>query len=135
MMVKRNQEFAYVDVHVGNRIRVRRTLLGMSQEKLGDAMGLTFQQVQKYEKGANRVSASRLFQLSKILNVPVSYFFDNLPTHPSSKSGSRRDDSEAVTADMPTSRESLKLIRAYYALPSPALREIVLGLIEALADD
>src|SRR4051812_42442557 len=66
------------DVHVGVRVRLRRTLLGMSQERLGDALGLTFQQVQKYERGANRIGASRLFQLSHILDVPVSYFFDEM---------------------------------------------------------
>src|SRR5579883_3316499 len=67
-----------IDVHVGSRVRLRRTLLGMSQEKLGDAIGLTFQQVQKYERGANRVGASRLFELSRVLDVPVSFFFDEL---------------------------------------------------------
>ena len=132
---KRNQEYAYVDEHVGDRIRVRRTLLGMNQEKLGEVLGLSFQQVQKYEKGTNRVSASRLFQFAKIFNVPVSYFFDNLPADPSSKSGSRREDGKAVAADMPASRETLKLIRAYYGIPNPALREIIGKLIEALADD
>src|SRR5256885_4646469 len=65
-----------VDVHVGARVRLRRTLLGMSQEKLGDAIGLTFQQVQKYERGANRIGASRLYDLSRVLDVPVSYFFE-----------------------------------------------------------
>ncbi len=84
MARKRNEGYAYVDEHVGERIRVHRTLLGMSQEKLGEVLGLSFQQVQKYEKGANRVSASRLVQFSKILNVPVSYFFDNLPADPNS---------------------------------------------------
>ncbi len=68
-----------VDVHVGARIRLRRTLLGMSQERLGDALGLTFQQVQKYERGVNRVGASRLFDLSRILDVPISFFYDNQP--------------------------------------------------------
>ena len=134
-MVKRNQEFAYVDVHVGDRIRVRRTLLGMSQEKLGEVLGLSFQQVQKYEKGANRVSASRLIQFAKILNVPASYFFDNVPVDAAAHAHRLSDDGKAVPADMPTSRESLKLIRAYYGIPSPALREIVFRLIEALADD
>src|SRR5690349_23097057 len=67
-----------VDVHVGSRVRLRRTLLGMSQEKLGDALGLTFQQVQKYERGANRIGASRLFDLSRVLDVPVSFFFDDI---------------------------------------------------------
>jgi len=136
MMVRnRSGEYAYVDEHVGNRIRVRRMLLGMSQEKLGDVLGLTFQQVQKYEKGANRVSAARLFQLSKIFNVPMSYFFDNVPADSASHAHRLSDEGKAVPADIPTSRESLKLIRAYYGIPNPALREIVLGLIEALADD
>ncbi len=134
MAPKRNQEYAYVDAHVGDRIRVRRTLLGMNQEKLGEGLGLTFQQIQKYENGVNRVSAGRLFQLSRILNVPVPYFFDNVPVDAASHTRRLRDDGKAVPADRPTSRESLKLIRAYYGLPSPALRKIVFGLIEALAD-
>ncbi len=128
-------KYAYVDEYVGTRIRVRRTLLGMSQEKLGEALGFTFRQVQKYEKGANRVSASRLFQLSKILNVPVPYFFDNEPVDAASHARRLRDDGKAVPANTLTSRETLKLIRAYYGLPSPALRKIVFRLIEALADD
>ena len=68
-----------IDIHVGSRIRLRRTLLGMSQERLGEALGLTFQQVQKYERGVNRVGASRLFDLSRVLDVPISFFFDDLP--------------------------------------------------------
>src|ERR1041384_5108638 len=71
-----------IDVHVGTRVRLRRTLLGMSQEKLGEAIGLTFQQVQKYERGANRIGASRLYDLSRVLDVPVSYFFEELPDMP-----------------------------------------------------
>src|SRR6266704_1067410 len=78
-----------IDVHVGSRIRLRRTLLGLSQERLGDALGLTFQQVQKYERGANRVGASRLFDLSRVLDVPISFFFDDMPeTLSASYSGS-----------------------------------------------
>src|ERR1700709_409484 len=69
-----------IDIHVGSRVRLRRTLLGMSQEKLGEAIGLTFQQVQKYERGANRIGASRLFDLSRVLDVPVSFFFDDMAT-------------------------------------------------------
>src|SRR5271167_5248440 len=68
-----------IDVHVGSRIRLRRTLMGMSQERLGEALGLTFQQVQKYERGVNRVGASRLFDLSRVLDVPISFFFDDMP--------------------------------------------------------
>src|SRR6476619_1745933 len=73
-----------IDVHVGSRIRLRRTLLGMSQERLAEAIGLTFQQVQKYERGANRVGSSRLFDLSRVLDVTVSYFFDDMPADPDS---------------------------------------------------
>jgi len=69
-----------VDIHVGARLRIRRSMLGLSQEKLGDAVGLTFQQVQKYERGANRMGASRLFQFCQILGVPITYFFDDMPT-------------------------------------------------------
>ncbi len=134
MANKRNKEYAYVDVHVGDRIRVRRMLLGMNQEKLGEGLGVTFQQVQKYENGANRVSAARLFQLSKILNVPMSDFFDNVPAKSASHARRLRDDGKAVPADTPTSRESLKLIQAYYGL-NPATREIVGTLIKALAND
>ncbi len=133
-MAKRNKEYAYIDVHVGDRIRVRRTLLGMGQVKLGEVSELSFQQIQKYESGANRVSASRLVEFCNTLNVPVSYFFENVPADSASHARRLSDDGKAVPADMPTSRESLKLIRAYYGLPNPALREIVLGLIEALAD-
>src|ERR1700735_629684 len=68
-----------VDLHVGSRVRLRRTLLGMSQEKLGNAVGLTFQQIQKYERGANRIGASRLFDMSRVLDVPVQFFFDEMP--------------------------------------------------------
>ena len=128
-------EYAYVDEHVGNRIWVRRTLLGMSQEKLGEALGLSFQQIQKCEKGANRISAGRLVQFAKILNVPASYFFENVPADAASHARRLTDDGKAVPADMFTSRESLKLIRAYYGISNPALREAVFGLIEALADD
>ena len=135
MARKWSGEHAYVDEHVGDRIRVHRMLLGMGQVKLGEALGLTFQQIQKYENGTNRVSASRLFQLAKIFNVPVSYFFENVPADSASHARRLSDDGKAVPADMPTSRESLKLIRAYYGILDPALRETVLGLIEAIADD
>src|ERR1700728_3825063 len=78
-----------IDVHVGARIRLRRTLLGMSQERLGEALGLTFQQVQKYERGVNRVGASRLFDLSRVLDVPISFFFDDMPDSLSSSFGAQ----------------------------------------------
>jgi transcriptional regulator with XRE-family HTH domain len=103
-----------IDVHVGSRIRLRRTLLGLSQERLGEALGLTFQQVQKYETGVNRVSASRLFDLSRVLDVPIGFFFDNVP-------------------DVVLSRpETLALVGAYYRIIDPVVRQRVLDLIKSL---
>ena len=103
-----------IDVHVGSRIRLRRTLLGMSQERLGEALGLTFQQVQKYESGVNRVSASRLFDLSRVLEVPIGFFFDDVPDVVLSR------------------RETLELVAAYYRILDPAVRQRVLDLIKSL---
>ena len=103
-----------IDVHVGSRIRLRRTLLGMSQERLGEALGLTFQQVQKYESGANRVGASRLFDLSRVLDVPIGFFFDD------------------VRDVVLSRRETLELVAAYYRILDPAVRQRVLDLIKSL---
>src|ERR1700689_1716398 len=108
-----------VDVHVGARLRLRRTLLGMSQEKLGQAIGLTFQQVQKYERGANRIGASRLFDLSRVLDVPVSFFFDDMnPAVTAQVNENQAGLSEAAPAryepDPMMRRETLELVRAYY---------------------
>ena len=103
-----------IDVHVGSRIRLRRILLGMSQERLGEALGLTFQQVQKYESGVNRVSASRLFDLSRVLDVPIGFFFDDVP--------------DVVLSQ----RETLELVAAYYRILDPAVRQRVLDLIKSL---
>lgn len=137
-----------IDVHVGSRIRLRRTLMGMSQERLGEAIGLTFQQVQKYERGVNRVGASRLFDLSKVLDVPVSFFFDDIPGEaPQASSaviGARRtwgfaEAQEGFGAgtndDLLHRRETLELVRAYYRITEPAVRKRVFDLIKTLAPD
>src|ERR1700675_5060684 len=110
-----------IDVHVGSRVRLRRNLLGMSQEKLGDAIGLTFQQVQKYERGANRVGSSRLFDLARVLDVPVSYFFDEMSpsTRPPSRARLRvlaKQKPMAFEPDPMAKRETLELVRAYYRI-------------------
>ena len=123
-----------IDVHVGGRVRRRRTLMGLSQEKLGEAIGLTFQQVQKYERGMNRISASKLYLLSNVLDVPVSYFFDDLPdglVSPSSVQAESvgRDDDTIVK------RETLELVRAYYRIESPAIRRRAFELLKALGRD
>lgn len=128
-----------IDVHVGARVRLRRTLLGMSQEKLGEAIGLTFQQVQKYERGANRVGASRLFDLSRVLDVPVSFFFDDMPDMVSKQSprliatGLAEGSAESADADPMSKRETLELVRAYYRIRDPQVRRKVFDLTKALA--
>ncbi|MBC7950365.1 MAG: helix-turn-helix transcriptional regulator [Rhodospirillaceae bacterium] len=125
-----------VDVHVGARVRLRRTLLGMSQEKLGEALGLTFQQVQKYERGANRVGASRLFDLSRVLDVPVSFFFDDMSGEVEALSprliSGLTEEPASFEADPLTKRETLELVRAYYRITDPQVRRRVLDLAKAL---
>jgi len=128
-----------IDVHVGTRIRLRRTLLTMSQERLGDALGLTFQQVQKYERGVNRVGASRLFDLSRVLDVPISFFFDDMPESvagPNSAAGRRSvgfsDARDPLGDDTMSRRETLELVPAYYRIADPALRKKVLNLIKSM---
>jgi transcriptional regulator with XRE-family HTH domain len=129
-----------IDVHVGSRIRLRRTLLGMSQERLGEALGLTFQQVQKYERGVNRVGASRLFDLSRVLDVPISFFFDDLPDSlansldppMSRRGGGFTDRSDGFGDDTLSRRETLELVRAYYRITDPAVRKRVFELIKSM---
>ncbi|MFD2234919.1 helix-turn-helix domain-containing protein [Phaeospirillum tilakii] len=130
-----------VDVHVGARMRLRRTLLGMSQEKLGEAIGLTFQQVQKYERGANRIGASRLFDLARVLDVPVSYFFDDMsdavqnlsPVNVIKGSSGLSEEPAPFETDPMTKRETLELVRAYYSITDPQVRKRVYELAKALA--
>lgn len=119
-----------IDVHVGSRVRLRRTLLGMSQEKLGDAIGLTFQQVQKYERGANRVGASRLYDLSRVLDVPVSYFFEELG-EPAPAVGEQAD--EPYQSNPMMKRETLELVRAYLRIADPQIKRRLFELAKALA--
>lgn len=128
-----------VDMHVGSRVRLRRTLLGMSQEKLGESLGLTFQQVQKYERGANRIGASRLYELSKILDVPVSFFFDDLPETARLPNSGRAAfladrDQASLDPDPLTRRETLELVRAYYRVTNPAIRRKLFELAKALGE-
>ena len=121
-----------VDVHVGGRLRMRRTLLGMSQEMVAELLGLTFQQLQKYESGANRVSASRLHELSQILDVPHAFFFDEMTDN----SNSRKQTTAAMTNEdrAPlTKRETLELVRAYYRITDPAVRGSIAATVKAIA--
>jgi transcriptional regulator with XRE-family HTH domain len=119
-----------VDVHVGGRLRLRRTLLGQTQTDLGKAVGLTFQQIQKYERGANRIGAGRLYDFSRLLDVPVSFFYDDMPGDVSES----RPDSVGLEFDQEqmSSRESLKLIRAYYNIGNQDVRNSLYDLARSL---
>jgi transcriptional regulator with XRE-family HTH domain len=126
-----------VDIHVGSRVRLRRTLLGLSQEKLGEAVGLTFQQIQKYERGANRIGASRLFEFSRILDVPVSFFFDDMAERLQAGEGqgafALADQPQApLEPDPLTRRETLELVRAYYRIVDPQVRKRLFELTKSL---
>ena len=127
-----------VDIHVGARIRMRRPLLGMSQEKLGEALVLTFQQVQKYESGANRVSASRLHEISRILDVPIAWFFEDMDAETAAATSrvqpGKRAAWQSPTADIDplAKRESLQLVRAYYRIADPGVRTGVFELTKVL---
>jgi transcriptional regulator with XRE-family HTH domain len=124
-----------IDVHVGARVRLRRNMLGLSQEKLGEAIGLTFQQVQKYERGANRIGASRLHDLSRVLDVPVSFFFDDMdPVRaPAIPAGCSETGAEALDADPLRKRETIDLVSAYYRIEDPMVRRRLFDLAKALS--
>jgi len=153
----REAKHSPIDMHVGARMRLRRTLMGMSQERLGDALGLTFQQVQKYERGVNRVSASRLYDLARVLDVPISFFFDDMPEAVAAVYGgtpggytARRtmggfadaQDGFGITPsagygqdDALNRRETLELVRAYYRITDPAVRKRIFELVKSLAPE
>jgi transcriptional regulator with XRE-family HTH domain len=130
-----------IDVHVGSRLRLRRTLMGMSQERLGQLLGLTFQQIQKYERGVNRIGSSRLYELGQILDVPISFFFDDM-----AQDGGALDPLAPGLAEDPADfafdardlqlekRETLELVRAYNRIPDPAVRKRLFELAKALAN-
>ncbi len=130
-----------IDVHVGARLRARRTLVGLSQTALGDAMGLTFQQVQKYESGSNRISASRLYDVSKLLDIDIGYFFDEMgqaiesesPAQLSQKKSKRSAEKPPKSDDPLHKRETLELVRAYYRITDSGLRGHVRKLIQSTA--
>jgi transcriptional regulator with XRE-family HTH domain len=136
---RRSEQPNPIDVHVGSRVRLRRTLLGMSQEKLGAAIGLTFQQVQKYERGANRVGASRLYDLSRVLDVPVSFFFDDMSPETTAALAAAPSERELEIAgryepDPMVRRETLELVRAYYRINDAQIRRRLFDLTKAIAN-
>lgn len=125
-----------IDIHVGSRIRLRRNMLGMSQERLGEALGITFQQIQKYEKGTNRVGASRLQAISSVLGAPVSYFFEDAPGMPNqSASGMAEDNPTNYVVDFLNSAEGLQLNRSFVKITDSRIRKRVIELVKALSAD
>ena len=120
------------DKHVGSRVRMRRMMLAMSQEKLGDALGLTFQQVQKYEKGTNRIGASRLQQIAQILQVPVSFFFEGAPDL-IPLDGMKEAPSPTYVSDFLATSEGLALTKAFMRIKEPKLRRRIVDLVEEIA--
>lgn len=123
-----------IDIHVGSRIRLRRNMIGMSQEKLGEQLGITFQQIQKYEKGTNRVGASRLQAIGGIMNVPVSYFFEDAPQeNGNGLDGLEEGKAPSFEADFLSSTEGIQLFRSFTRISDPKIRRRVLDLIKVLA--
>jgi transcriptional regulator with XRE-family HTH domain len=135
-----HSEIHPLDLHVGQRLRMRRLRLDLTQEKLAKMVGLTFQQVQKYEHGQNRISASRLFEIAGALNVPVTYFFDDAPNpHPTTpgmgETGQEPLDAAPEKDINLSSRETADLVRAYYRVEDAKKRKQILNLIRAMSDD
>ncbi len=129
-----------IDMHVGKRVRLRRTLLGMSQEQLGGELNITFQQVQKYERGGNRISSSRLWDISQILDVPVNYFFDDMSEVTMSSSPRKVSQGADVSnisdeqiKDPMARRETLELVRTYYSIEKPIVRKRVSEMVKSIA--
>lgn len=125
-----------IDQHVGNRVRMQRMLLGMSQEKLGEALGLTFQQVQKYEKGVNRIGASRLHELSRVLGVPIQYFYDDAPSliaNGTQQPGMAERPPEKYVPDFLSTRDGVELNKAFARITDPKVRKSIVDLVRSLA--
>ncbi len=129
-----------VDVHIGARVRMRRKLLGMTQTKLGDALGLTFQQVQKYERGANRIGSSRLYDLSRVFDVSIEHFFEDMPPEVAAislapKGRGRMKKLPSYEPNPMAKRETLELVRAYYNLKNEDVRKRLRELTRVLGTD
>ena len=132
----RGRGISLIDVHAGARLRQRRTLLGMTQTNLSDALGMSFQQVQKYERGTNRISASRLFNLSRVLDVPIQFFFDDMPTAVAASSpaqgGGKAKKLPSYEPNPMTTRETMERVRAYYKIKDAEVRKRLYELTKAL---
>ncbi len=126
-----------IDIHVGSRVRLRRMMLGMSQEKLGDHLGITFQQIQKYEKGTNRIGASRLQHIARVMTVPVSFFFEDAPATPGTElpTGMAEANSTSHVVDFLSSSEGIQLNKAFIRIKDAKLRRRVIDLVRSMAGD
>lgn len=124
-----------VDIHVGSRVKLKRTMAGMSQEKLGDQLGITFQQVQKYEKGKNRIGASRLQDIALILNTSVAFFFEGLPGSEESEAGFAEDANPDYTIDFLSSAEGIQLNKSFAKIKDPLVRKKIIDLVRSLGDE
>jgi transcriptional regulator with XRE-family HTH domain len=125
-----------IDIHVGSRVRLRRMMLGMSQERLGESLGITFQQIQKYEKGTNRIGASRLQHIARVLTVPVSFFFEDAPGAPAEEAaGMAEPKSTHYVVDFLSSAEGLQLNKAFIRIKDSKLRRKIIDLVRALAGE
>ncbi|HVL72389.1 MAG TPA: helix-turn-helix transcriptional regulator [Beijerinckiaceae bacterium] len=124
-----------VDKHVGSRVRMRRMLVGLSQEKLGDALGITFQQVQKYEKGTNRIGASRLHQIARVLQVPVEFFYEGAPQMHGDEPGFRESQPPGYVADFLSTTEGLDLMKAFLGIKDPRVRRRIVELVRVLGQE
>ncbi len=136
----RGKGISLIDVHVGARVRLRRTLLGLNQTKLGEKLGVTYQQVQKYERGANRIGSSRLYDLSRVLDVSIEHFFEDIPaavaaSSPAAKKSGRAKKPPSYEPNPMTKRETLGLVRAYYKIEDAGVRKGVYQLIKGVAAD
>ena len=126
-----------IDIHVGARVRMRRTMLGMSQDKLGDSLGLTFQQIQKYEKGVNRIGASRLFEIAKVLEIPIQFLFEDFDSFTNTPYGfaeNAPDSDSSMLMDFLSSPEGIQLCRHFAQIEDPRVRHRVIDLVKTLSD-
>ena len=124
-----------IDIHVGKKVRSRRTILGRSQEEIGSAVGITFQQIQKYERGLNRIGSSRLYEFSRLLGVSVGYFFEDVESNGEpANSSALAEGAFQFEHEIIDNKEVLSLVRAYYGINSPTIRKKMLSLIKSLSD-
>jgi transcriptional regulator with XRE-family HTH domain len=125
-----------IDIHVGSRVRLRRMMLGMSQEKLGEQLGITFQQIQKYEKGTNRIGASRLQHIARVLTVPVSFFFEDAPAAPAPGGAGMAEPQQAnYIVDFLSSAEGIQLNKAFVRLKDAKQRRRIIDLVRSMAGE